>query len=136
MYLKIATPKKVAYEQEVESITAPGESGEITILPHHASLLSLLGNGVITIKTKKDEEYLAIGGGYLETDGKEVHILVSRAYNQDDIDEKFTTEAIAKARKVLDATEDRRERQEAASLLRRSVVDLKLLSKIRRKKKS
>lgn len=134
MILKIATPKKLTAEREIDSLTVPTASGEITILPHHAHLLTLLTNGILTIRSKKEEEFMAIGGGYLETDGKTIQILVSRAYNQEEIDEKVTNEAIASAKRVLNETKDRAEREEATALLRRSTVDLKLLGKVRRRK--
>lgn len=136
MNLQIATPKKLAIDMEVESITVPSSDGELTILPKHANLLSLLTEGIITIRTEKEEQFMAIGGGYLETDGKTIHILVSRAYNQDEIDEVMTERAIENAKKILHDTKDRTEREDASALLRRSSVDLKLLRKIRRTPKS
>lgn len=136
MKLQIATPKKLALDMEVESITVPSSDGELTILPKHANLLSLLTEGIITIRTEKQEQFMAIGGGYLETDGKTIHILVSRAYNQDEIDEAMTERALENAKKILHDTKDRTEREDANALLRRSTVDLKLLGKIRRTPKS
>jgi F-type H+-transporting ATPase subunit epsilon len=79
---------------------------------------------------------MAIGGGYLETDGKSIYILVSRAYNQEEIDEAATHEAMERAKKVLQETKDKTELTEASALLRRSVLDLKLLSRMRRKRQS
>jgi F-type H+-transporting ATPase subunit epsilon len=78
--------------------------------------------------------YLSIGGGYMETDGINIHILVSRAYNQDEINEKRTEEALDKAKKILTETKDKKERDEALSTMRRSILDMKLLGKLRRKK--
>ncbi|MDA1317204.1 MAG: ATP synthase F1 subunit epsilon [bacterium] len=136
MHLKVITPKKLAFEKDIESITIPTAAGEITILPKHVELLTLLKEGVITIRSAKEEEYLSIGGGYMETDGKNIHILVSRAYNQDEINEKRTEEALEKAKKVLAETKDKHERNEALSTMRRSILDMKLLGKMRRKKSS
>lgn len=121
---------------EIKSITVPSADGELTILPKHANLLSLLKEGIITIRSEKEEQFMAIGGGYLQTDGKTISILVSRAYNQDEIDEAMTQKAIENAKQILDKTEDRTEREEASALLRRSTVDLKLLGKLRRRKSS
>ncbi len=141
LHLKIITPKKIALEEDVDLVTVPSYEGEITILPHHTNLFSLLVEGLVKIKkisTSKsntpEEEHLAIGGGYLETDGREVNILVSRAYGQDEIDEELTQKAIEEAKKIIQQTKDRKQRQEAISLLRRSVVDMKLVK--RRKQRS
>lgn len=121
---------------EVSSITVPSSDGELTILPKHANILSLLTEGIITIRGEKEEQFMAIGGGYLETDGKTIHILVSRAYNQDEIDEAMANRAIDNAKKILHDTKDKTEREDAAALLRRSTVDLKLLGKLSRKRTS
>lgn len=136
IHLKVITPKKLAFEKDVISITVPTVAGELTILPKHSDLLSLLKEGVITIRTEKEEEYLSIGGGYMQTDGKVVQILVSRAFGQSEINEEMTKRAIESARKVLDEVEDKSERTEALRTLRRSMVDMKLLSKMRRKSKA
>lgn len=135
IHLKVITPKKLALEKDVESITIPTESGEITVLPKHADLLSLLKEGVIAMRTAKEEEYLSIGGGYFETDGKMAIILVSRAFGQDEINEEMTQKAIENAEKILAETQDKTERSEAMGLLRRSMLDMKVLSKIRKKAK-
>lgn len=134
--LKIITPKKLVYEKDILSLTAPTVVGEITILPRHSSLLSLLQEGVIIIKSDKEIEYLSIGGGYLETDGKNIRILVSRAYGQNEINEQATRKALENAKKIADGSKDRKERNEALQTIRRSIVDMKLLSKIHHKRSS
>ncbi len=132
LHLKIITPRKIILEEDVLSVTAPSSSGEITILPHHVNLFSLLVEGIIKIKKKDGEDYLAIGGGYLETDGRQLHILVSRAYGQDEINQTLIEKAMEEAKKILAKSKNEKEKAEAVALLRRSAVDLKLL-KMRKK---
>jgi len=127
--LRIITPQKIVLEEEVLSISLPTPNGEITILPHHINLFSLLTEGIIKFKKQNTEDYLAIGGGYLETDGNTVNILVSRAYGQDEIDEKLTVEAINKARNILKESKNEAERQQAVAIIRRSLIDSRLIKK-------
>jgi F-type H+-transporting ATPase subunit epsilon len=127
--LKIITPKKLVKEDEAVSITVPTASGEITILPHHVNLFSLMVEGIVKIKHKDKEEYLSVGGGYIETDGDKVVILVSRAYGQDQIDENMITKAVDDAKKILKSSLDEKEKMEAMATLRRAVVDSKLLKR-------
>ena len=47
MHLKIASPEKQIYEGEVEQVTLPTESGEITLLPGHIPLTSVVGAGIL-----------------------------------------------------------------------------------------
>ncbi|MDH7476599.1 MAG: ATP synthase F1 subunit epsilon [Microgenomates group bacterium] len=130
--LKIITPRKIIKEEEVDSISVPTSDGEITILPKHINLFTLLKEGIVKIKTGDKEDYLAIGGGYLQTDGYLVNLLVSRAYGQSEIDEKLTQKAIEEAKTLIKQSKDEKEKAEAISLLRRSMIDFKLLK--RRKK--
>ncbi len=127
--LKIITPQKIVMEEDVKSVTVPSFEGEITILPHHTNLFSLLIEGIVTIRKKNEEDYLSIGGGYVETNGRDLRILVSRAYGQDEIDNKLTEQAIENAKKILSESKDNNERINASSVLRRSVIDSKLIKK-------
>jgi len=129
LHLKVITPKKVVLEEDVQSVTVPSSEGELTILPYHTNLFSLLKEGIVRIKKDNREDYLAIGGGYAETDGKNLNVLVSRAYGQNEIDEQLTQKAMDEAKKAMAAAKDKNQRAEAISLLRRSVIDMKLLKK-------
>ncbi|PIV09321.1 ATP synthase F1 subunit epsilon [Candidatus Roizmanbacteria bacterium CG02_land_8_20_14_3_00_36_15] len=130
--LKIITPKKIALEEDVISVTAPSSEGEITILPKHMNLFALLDEGIVKIVKKTGEDFLAIGGGYLQTDGDEVNVLVSRAYGQTDIDIDLTNKAVEEAKKIISQTKDISQRAQANVLLRRSMLNIKLLKKRKR----
>jgi len=130
--LKVITPKKIVLEKTARSISVPSVTGEITILPRHENLLTPLKEGIVKIITEnKKEEYLAIGGGYLEVDEKGISLLVSRAYGQDEIDEKLTAVAIEKAKKIIAQETDRNKRAAARRVLRISKLHLKLKKKRR-----
>ena len=130
--LIIITPKNIALEKEIDGVTLPSSEGEMTILPRHINLFALLEEGVVHYWTGEDGEYLAIGGGYVETDGEEVKLLVSKAYGQEAIDIEQTQEALVDAKERMKSAKSEDARKEVSSLLRRSVVDAKLLKKKRR----
>lgn len=48
--LKIVSLKEVVYNDSVDSVTLPTTSGEITVLPHHAPLISHLAKGSIRVR--------------------------------------------------------------------------------------
>jgi F-type H+-transporting ATPase subunit epsilon len=129
MKLQIITPVKLVKEVEVTSVTLPTSSGEITILPKHQPLLSLLVEGIVTYKSNDGNDALAIGGGYVQTDGSILRILVSRSYGQNEIDEKMTKEAMEQAKKILAESTDKSQILEAKSLLHRSIIDSKLIKR-------
>lgn len=132
LHLKIITPRKIVVDKEIDSITVPSFDGEITILPRHENLFALLVEGIIKIKQGDDEEYFSIGGGYIETDGNNVTVLVSKAYGQDEIDKNLIEKALEEAKKILSETKDEKQRAEAMAMMRRAIVDSKLLKKRKR----
>jgi F-type H+-transporting ATPase subunit epsilon len=89
-----------------------------------------------TILKGKEETLFSIGGGYVETDGKQVSVLVSRAYGQDEIDEAEIKKAQKQAEELLSRNITEQERKDAMQLLRRSTVDLQLLSKVKHRRTS
>ena len=127
--LKVITPRKIVIDKQVSSVTVPTSDGEITVLPHHVHLFSLLVEGIVKIKTADNEDDLAIGGGYLETNGETVTVLVSRAYGQSEIDKNLTDKAVEEAKHILSKSTDEKERAEAMTVLRRSVIDSKLMKR-------
>jgi F-type H+-transporting ATPase subunit epsilon len=127
--MQIITPKKLVKELDIDSITLPSADGEITILPSHAPLLALLDEGIVTYRIKGHEEMLAIGGGYVQTDGSTLRLLVSRAYGEDEIDEQVIARAKSDAERILSEAKDESSRAAALSQLRRSAIDSKLLRK-------
>ncbi len=65
----------------------PTTTGEITILPHHIPLVSVLQTGEMKIKDKDGEQIIAVAGGFVEVRGKnEVVVLASNAEMEREID--------------------------------------------------
>lgn len=131
--LIIITPKSIALEKEIDGVTLPSSEGDMTILPRHINLFALLEEGIVHYWNGEDNEYLAIGGGYVETNGETVSLLVSRAYGQSAIDEKQTDIALKDAKERMKSAKTEDARKEVSSMLRRSAIDAKLLKKKRRR---
>jgi len=78
--LEILTPNGEIFNDDVVSVTLPGEEGEFGVLPHHASLSTLLEAGVIDIeKDNKAIESILINWGVVQVDEAKVIVLVEGA---------------------------------------------------------
>ena len=73
--LSVATAEKRLFEGEAESVTVPGEDGEMTILAGHAPLLSTLKSGKIKIFRDSHGESFEINGGFIEVNNEGTTIL-------------------------------------------------------------
>ena len=78
--LEIVTPTGVLFDDEVKMVTVPGKEGEFGILPHHASLISLLQAGVIEYEMKDGKKgVVAINWGHVKIEESGVTILADGA---------------------------------------------------------
>ncbi len=127
--LEIITPQKIAYtNSEVGYLAVPGSEGILGILPNHAPLFALLTDGELVITTKEKEPiYMAIGGGFIEIHKNKVTVLVTRAAGADQISETEAKEAMERAERLLKEKPEGTTLNEALSLYRRALIDLKVV---------
>lgn len=77
MILKIISAEKIVFEGEATSVTLPGEMGQFTVLPRHASLVSTLVAGKISYRRPSgEEESAAVLGGIADVDNDVVSVCV------------------------------------------------------------
>ena len=80
MKLEVVTPRGVIYDGEAKQVTLPGSEGEFGVLPEHATLVSLLAAGVISIEMPDSEKIdVAINSGYVKVDESKVSCIVDGA---------------------------------------------------------
>jgi F-type H+-transporting ATPase subunit epsilon len=104
---KIATPDRVVYHDDVEQVTIPTESGEITVLAEHIPLVSVLKPGELRIVKNGVVIPLMSDRGVLEirTDGTVV-ILADTSDRVEDIDIDAAQLAYDRARAYLEEKND------------------------------
>ncbi len=99
---EITTPEKIVFKEKVKKITVPTKSGEITILPGHIPLVSILLPGVIEIELENGEKHaLSTASGFVEVLKDKVVILSDTATMAEDIDEKQVLDAKVKAEELM-----------------------------------
>jgi F-type H+-transporting ATPase subunit epsilon len=84
--LKLVTPAKTLFDQAVQSVVLPTESGQITVLPDHAPLVSILSPGELIVKTAQEEFPLAVAGGVVEVFENTLVVLADSAEHPTEID--------------------------------------------------
>jgi F-type H+-transporting ATPase subunit epsilon len=105
MKLEIVTPGGVIYEGNAKMVTLPGKEGEFGVLPEHASLVSLLETGVISVETGEgDEIMIAINQGYVKVDENKVSCIVDGAVLISDEEGKLS-ERMEEAKKLLQSAQ-------------------------------
>lgn len=130
-FLEIITPQRQAYAAEVDRIIAPTLSGQIGVLARHMPLFTALTEGEVKIVQGSKQYFLAIGGGFMEVVGNRVSILVSRAYHADELNETEIKKAQQEAKEAISRRVKGVELAAAQAVLRRSILELKVLRRRR-----
>ena len=75
--IEVYTPERTVFKGEASSVKLPGVQGGFEILKDHAPLISVLGEGAISIKNEsgQNQEYV-IESGFVEVLNNHVAILV------------------------------------------------------------
>ncbi|HNV12357.1 MAG TPA: F0F1 ATP synthase subunit epsilon [bacterium] len=99
---EIATPERVVLKEEILQVTVPTQEGEITVLPKHSPLVSILKPGVLELKKLDGEiEIISVSGGFVEVLLNKVIILADTAERAEEIDIERAEEARKRAEESL-----------------------------------
>jgi len=135
MRLDVVTPESVICSCEVDAVIAPGVEGQLGILPHHAPLITMLQAGELRVKKGDAETCMAIYGGFLEVRPDRVIILADAAERAEEIDIARAEEAKRQAEQQMTSRVlSEVDRAQAEAALRRSLVQLKVAERKRKRK--
>lgn len=76
MKLFIYTIDKTLFEGMADVLTIPSETGELSVLPSHAPVITSLKKGTISVKTGEDQKTFPIESGFAEINQKQTILLV------------------------------------------------------------
>jgi F-type H+-transporting ATPase subunit epsilon len=125
-HCSIITPEKVLIDTEVTSVTLPTINGEITVLSHHARLVTQLSAGILTIRMPSREETMAIDGGFVEMGSKTLTILADFATLADDVNTLKAEEARKRAETAMKEKKSLADFTQAEAEFKRALLELKV----------
>ncbi|MBA1144538.1 F0F1 ATP synthase subunit epsilon [Mesorhizobium neociceri] len=98
---ELVSPERLLVSEQVESVVIPGAEGEMTVMAHHAPVMTTIKPGVVTVKTAggKEERYVVFGG-FADIVPAGCTLLAESAVAVGDIDRADL------ARRIQDAKED------------------------------
>lgn len=134
-FLEIVSPEGIIFQDEVSQVSIPTTKGQITVLPHHASLFTKLSEGEVEILKEGRLTTIVISGGFLEIKNNSVHILSDYAIRAESIEIAKAEERMRKAKEQMREKEGKKEFVLADKEFRKSILELKIAQKIRKKQR-
>ncbi len=133
IHFEIVTPERVAYQDKIDSLTVDTVDGEITVLPNHMPLVSVLRPGEMIIRKGKEETVLAVAGGFVEVQPEsKVIIMADSADRAQDIDIVSAEEARKRAEEILAGTAETENIADVKAALAHALAQLKVARKRRK----
>ena len=106
---ELVSPAKLLVSGQVEQVIVPGSEGEMTVLAHHAPLLTTLKPGLLDIGFPGGGEHQRyfVRGGFAEVSPAGLTILAEMAIDLVELDATQLAQAVKDAEEdVADATDD------------------------------
>jgi len=133
--LKIITPERIVFDEQVEQLTAVATDGELTVLPGHEPLVTSLDINVLRYTKGGEEHVAAVLGGILEVGQKDTVVLSDVAELDHEIDEARAHQAKERASAMTTQRAANIEVSSSEMALSKAVARIRAveLGKIRRK---
>ncbi len=135
LHVNIVSAEQAIFSGEAEMVVAPGETGELGILPGHTPLMTRIRPGTVKIKVigQAEEELVYVSGGILEVQPKALTILADTSIRARDLDEAKVVEAKRQAEEALANRASGQDRALVVAELAQLAAQLQAIQKLRRK---
>jgi F-type H+-transporting ATPase subunit epsilon len=133
-HVDIVSAEQAIFSGEAEMVIAPGEGGELGILPEHTPLLTRIKPGTIRIQTGGQEEVIYVSGGMMEVQPDRVTVLADTSVRAHDLDEAKALEAERLAKEAIANRSGKLEVAKAQAELAEAVAQLAAIRKLRQKR--
>ena len=132
----IVSAEQAIFSGPAEMVIAPGEGGELGILPEHAPLLTRIRPGTVRILPGTDgaEEVIYVSGGMMEVQPDRVTVLADTSVRAHDLDEAKAMESERLAKDAIASRTGAMELAQAQAELAQAAAQLQAIRKLRQKR--
>jgi len=136
LHVDIVSAEQQIYSGEAQRLIAPGEAGELGILPEHIPLLTRVKPGVLRILPAEggEEEIIYVSGGMMEVQPDRVTVLADTSVRAHDLDEAKAMEAERLAKEALSNRTGAMEVAKAQAELAEAAAQIAAIRKLRSRK--
>jgi F-type H+-transporting ATPase subunit epsilon len=136
IHVDIVSTNKEIFSGPAEMVSAPGELGDLGILPRHNQLLTRLRPGQVRVKISNSEEQVFyVSGGLLEVQPHVVTVLADTAAQAQDLDEAAALAAKQHAEQLIADRRSDYEYAKAEAELAQAVAQLQAIERLRKIKR-
>nr|YP_010248635.1 ATP synthase CF1 epsilon subunit [Sanicula rubriflora]YP_010290079.1 ATP synthase CF1 epsilon subunit [Sanicula lamelligera]YP_010305031.1 ATP synthase CF1 epsilon subunit [Sanicula astrantiifolia]YP_010312198.1 ATP synthase CF1 epsilon subunit [Sanicula odorata]YP_010316588.1 ATP synthase CF1 epsilon subunit [Sanicula giraldii]YP_010316672.1 ATP synthase CF1 epsilon subunit [Sanicula flavovirens]YP_010728000.1 ATP synthase CF1 epsilon subunit [Sanicula hacquetioides]YP_010728085.1 ATP sy len=128
--LCVLTPNRTVWNSNVNEIILSTNSGQIGVLPDHASIATAVDIGILRIRLDGQWLTMALMGGFARIGNNEITVLVNDAEKSSDIDSQEAQQTLEIAEENFRKAEGKRQKIEANLALRRARTRVETINAI------
>lgn len=128
--LCVLTPNRTVWNSKVNEIILSTNSGQIGVLPNHASVATAVDIGILKIRLDGQWLTMALMGGFARIGNNEITVLVNDAEKGSDIDSQEAQQTLEIAEAHFRKAEGKRQKIEANLALRRARTRVETINAI------
>ena len=132
IHVDIVSAEQEIFSGEADLVIAPGEAGELGILPEHMPLLTRIKPGTVRIQNGAEEEVIYVSGGMMEVQPDRITVLADTSVRAHDLDEAKAMEAERLAKEALSNRQGVMEIAKAQAELAEAAAQLAAIRKLRK----
>src|SRR5258708_40183524 len=134
IHVDIVSAEQAIFSGEGERVIAPGEAGELGILPEHPPLLTRIKPGTVRILQPggAPEEVIYVSGGMMEVQPDRVTVLADTSVRAHDLDEAKAMEAKRLAEEAMANSKSKMDYAQAQAEGARAVAQLAAIRNLRK----
>ena len=132
---EIVTPERVVLKEQITQLSVPTVQGEITVLPDHIPLVSILAPGVLEARLPNGGvEVMSVSGGFIHVLKDKVVILADTAERAQEIDIDRAEEARKRAEETKSSAKrfDREQFTDVAAKIAKELARTRAANRWRR----
>ena len=76
--VSVVSPEATLFEGEASSVVAPAFDGEVGILPSHAPMITVLGQGTLRVNGATNKRFI-VSGGFVQVVDDNVRVVTEKA---------------------------------------------------------
>ncbi len=82
MQVTVISPEASMFDGTADALVAPAFDGEVGILPHHAPLMTLLGEGTLVVRQGGKDHRFRVRGGFLQVVDNRVRVVAEHVQGE------------------------------------------------------
>nr|YP_010961725.1 ATP synthase CF1 epsilon subunit [Tongoloa tagongensis]WNH40170.1 ATP synthase CF1 epsilon subunit [Tongoloa tagongensis] len=128
--LCVLTPNRTVWNSKVNEIILSTNSGQIGVLPNHASVATAVDISILKIRLDGQWLTMVLMGGFARIGNNEITVLVNDAEKSSDINSQEAQQALEIAEANFRKAEGKRQKIEANLALRRARTRVETINAI------